>query len=191
MWVLGDFSNSSPVRFTSAKRGCLFCFLLFIVAKILKWKYQRQRYDNYSIRQWRGSPNSYENTYHLFMDASIDNMHHNLQSLLQTHAYDTARRDVACHAVLPHISKKNYSLIPFVFPVLKSRTIQGMPLAFFVYITQLSHLLESHNEMYIIQAISMQFSNLSSPPKLWKYPDGGRRSLSPHCIEMRWKTLIL
>lgn len=28
--------NSSPVRFTSAKRGCLVCFLQFIVAKILK-----------------------------------------------------------------------------------------------------------------------------------------------------------
>ena len=39
MWVLGDCLNSSPVRFTSANRGCLVCFLLFIVAKILKWNF--------------------------------------------------------------------------------------------------------------------------------------------------------
>ena len=63
MWVLGDCWNSSPVRFTSAKTGCLICFLLFIVAKNLKWNYQRQRYSHFSTLQWRGSPNSYVEEY--------------------------------------------------------------------------------------------------------------------------------
>ena len=49
-WVLGECLNSSPVRFTSAKRGWLVCFLPFIVAKILKLNFSGKGTDFILLR---------------------------------------------------------------------------------------------------------------------------------------------